>query len=113
LHPPDEESRSIEARAVDCLGALAIGLSDAMQLAMRRSTDATDFAVEALLWMHRFPELRNEDLRVLLGTTHSTALRLVSEPWPTVSLSVRATGRIAARSRSGRRRSGRGEFSGS
>jgi len=79
LHPPEEESRSIETRAVDCLGALAVGLSDAMKLAMRRSTDATEATVESLLWIHRFPELRIEDLRTLLGMSHSTALRLVSD----------------------------------
>jgi DNA-binding MarR family transcriptional regulator len=45
---------------------------------MERSLEKTSSEVEALLWIHRFPRLRIEDLRELLGMSHPGAVRLVS-----------------------------------
>ncbi len=45
---------------------------------MQRSHECSESGVAALLWIHRAPGLRNEELSELLGMSESTVVRLVS-----------------------------------
>jgi MarR family transcriptional regulator, negative regulator of the multidrug operon emrRAB len=78
LRDPDVEPTNLQLRAANLLGALAVGLVDAMNGAVQRSLECSEAGVAALLWIHRAPGLRNEELSDLLGMCPSSAGRLVS-----------------------------------
>jgi DNA-binding MarR family transcriptional regulator len=78
LRDPDVEPTNLQLRAASLLGAVAVGLVDAMDRAVHRSHECSESEVAALLWIHRAPGLRNEELSALLGLGESTAVRLVS-----------------------------------
>jgi len=78
MRDPEADVPSLQVRATDLLGALAVGLADAIEGAMRRSLACSGPRVAALQWVHRAPGLRNEELSRLLGMSQSSSFRLVS-----------------------------------
>lgn len=74
----DETTASDDRRLVNMLGALSLGVADAMREATEKVTGLTDAAPAAIVAIAETgPGISINDLRRMIGLTHSGAVRLV------------------------------------
>jgi DNA-binding MarR family transcriptional regulator len=82
----------LDGRPANLLGALAVGIDDAVRAALTDGADLDVTAVAALLVIRRQPGQSITDLAAALGITHSGAVRTVDRLFDR-GLAERGTGR--------------------